>query len=104
MTGGAFSNQQKIIDWPTCYMISKGWTLPKVSMLELLLHTFDNDSNITAITCRYKLECIMLDGTKESHLIDEIDLMPYKVGSGIINSINFFKLQKKIYFRYLSYI
>ena len=80
-------------------MITKGWIDPKNTQLELYAHTFDNDNNIRNLTMRYELECFMLDGSKEHRLIDDFDLMPFKVVPGIVGNMNHFIFTpKKRYF------
>ena len=72
---------------------------PKNSQLELLAHTFDNDAKITELTMQYELICFMRDGTIEHKLIDEFDLMPYKISSGMIDRMNHFLFNRqKLYF------
>ena len=84
---------------PKRHIITNGWVEAKNSQLELLAHTFDNDDNITELTMRYELMCLMLDGTTEYKLIDELDLMPYKVTSGMIDNMNHFLFNRqKLYF------
>lgn len=43
------------------------------------------------------MECTLLDGTIETKEVEEFDLMPYKIGNGIINNVNIFLMQKKYY-------
>ena len=68
-------------------------------MIELFAHTFDNDNDITNLTMRYELTCIMIDGTTEHKLIDEFDIMPYKIIPGILDATNnfFFKGERKYF-------
>ena len=48
---------------------------------------------------RYDLVCIMQNGTTEFKKIDEFDLMPFKIGSGVIDSTNNFLFKrKKVYY------
>ena len=80
-------------------IITDGWIEEKNSQLEFLAHTFDSDSVIGELTMRYDLICLMRDGTTEYKLIDEFDLMPFKITSGMIESINHFLFNgKKIYY------
>ena len=76
-------------------IITNGWIETKNSQLELLAHTFDDDDSITELTMRYELMCFMRDGTVEYKLIDEFDLMPYKISSGMIDGINHFLFNRK---------
>ena len=79
-------------------MITNGWVEPKNSQLELYAHTFDSDDNVTQLTMQYELVCFMLGGTIGHKLIDEFDLMSFKVTSGMIDSMNHFVFVNKRYF------
>lgn len=47
----------------------------------------------------YEQMCFMRDGTIEYKLIDEFDLMPYKISSGMIDSMNHFLFNRQeLYF------
>ena len=71
---------------------------PMNTSLLLSRHTFDHDTNITELSIKYELRCLMKDGTIEEKLIEEFDLMPFKVGN-IIDDMNHFHFQgKKFYF------
>ena len=80
-------------------MITLGWVEQKNSQLELYAHTFDSDDNITNLTMRYELACFMVDGTTEYKLIDEFDIMPYKISSGMVDGMNhfFFKGERRYF-------
>ena len=66
--------------------------------IHLAEHTFDNDSTITELTAKYELRCLMRDDTIETKLIEEFDLMPYKIGS-VIDDMNHFMFKRdKVYF------
>ena len=73
------------------------WIQPKDTILNLHSHIFDNDANITNLTMRYELVCFMKDGSTEYKLIDEFDIMPYKLIPGIVDAANTF-LYDKIFF------
>ena len=79
-------------------MIVNGWVEEKNSQLELYAHTFDSDDNITNLTMRYELMCFMLDGSVEFKLIEEFDIMPYKITPGVVDSMNHFIFTNKKYF------
>ena len=86
---------------PPRYMITLGFTEEKNTQIELFAHTFDNDAhiNIQSLTMRYELMCFMLDGTIEYKLIDEFDMMPFKIVNKIVDDQNhfIFKGQKKFF-------
>lgn len=71
-------------------IIKNGWIKPNNLQIELLAHTFDSDDNITNLTMRYELVCFMKDGTTEYKLLDEFDIMPYKITSGMVDGMNHF--------------
>ena len=75
-------------------IITNGWIEPNNSQIELFARTFDDDDNITNLTMRYKLVCLMKDVTTEYKLIDEFDMMPYKITSGVIDGMNQFLFNK----------
>ena len=80
-------------------ILTDGWIEEKNSQLEFLAHTFDSDSNITTLTMRYELMCLMRDGTMEYKLIDEFDLMPFKITQRLIDHKNNFLFNRqKIYY------
>ena len=82
---------------PPRYMISLGYIEEKNTQLELFAHTFD--INIQSLTMRYELMCFMLDGSIEYKLIDEFDMMPFKIVNKIVDSQNhFIFLGKKKFF------
>ena len=70
---------------------------PMNTSILLSRHTFDTDTTITELTIKYELRCLMKDGTIEEKLIDEFDLMPFKVGN-IIDDMNHFHFQGKKFF------
>lgn len=72
---------------------------PKNSQIELFAHTFDSDVNIKSLTMRYELMCFMIDGSTEYKLIDEFDMMPFKIVPGAVDDMNhfLFKGQKKYF-------
>ena len=71
----------------------------KNPQLEFLAHTFDNDRDIRELTMRYELVCLMRDVTKEYRLIDEFDLIPFKITTGLVDNMNLFLLNRqKIYY------
>ena len=84
---------------PSRYIITLGWIEPKNTQFELFAHTFDGDNNITNLTMKYELMCFMLDNTIEYKLIDEFDMMPYKIVPGKLDNENhfIFKGQKKFF-------
>lgn len=79
-------------------MITNGYWKPKNSQIELYTHTFDDDDNITQFTMWYKLACFMKDGTIDYKLIDEFNLMPFKITSSTIDGMNHFLFTNKKYF------
>ena len=80
-------------------IVTLGVVKQKNSVIELFAHTFDSDDKITNLTMRYELMCFMLDGTTEYKLIEEFDIMPFKVTSGLVDGMNhfIFKGQKKYF-------
>ena len=77
--------------------IFTSWIQPKNTMLILNSHIFDNDANITNLTMRYELVCFMKDGTTEHKLIEEFNVMPYKLLPGLVDSANTFLYDKKYF-------
>ena len=73
------------------------WVIPKNSTLSLHSHIFDDDTNITNLTMRYEMVCTMIDGTYEDRLIEEFDVMPFKLVPGIADGSNTFLYDKKYF-------
>ena len=72
---------------------------PYNTQLGFTNHTFDSDTNITELVMKYELRCLMRDGTIDIKLIEEFDLMPYKITSGEVNNMNHFEFgNDKLYF------
>ena len=72
---------------------------PNNTQIHLTCHTYDSDTNVTELVNKYELRCLMKDGTIETKLIEEFDLMPYKVTSGKVDDMNHFMFGLgKLYF------
>ena len=77
--------------------IFKSWIQPKNTVVLLHSHIFDNDDNIKNLTMRYELACFMKDGTTEYKLIEEFNVMPYKLIPGVVDLSNTFLYDKRYF-------